>query len=281
MIQQELSLIVSLTGVAEDRIVLEDDGFFSRGYVAEGGRLVFKFPKREGVDYRREAALLNRLNSLSPGVALQRVGWADPENRYLGLYGVPGRPLERICLTPALRQTIGRQLARFLLRLHRAPAEDLPALSLEQELSAWQTRYQAGQPVLARFFTPAQRAKIDRFFLQDGPETLLRLGERLVFSHGDLGDGNILIQPEGQVGVIDFSESCRLDEAADFMDLRDEALCRILLDCYGADDVLRQKTAIRRAMRPFFVLETYAPRGDGALAPFLGQIRRWLEGSSL
>ncbi len=98
-----------------------------------------------------------------------------------------------------------------------------------------------------------------------------------MFSHGDLGDGNIYIDENGQVGVIDFNESGYLDEAADFMDIMDADICGAMLDRYGADETLRRKVEIRRAVRPMFVIGTYAELGEAAMEPFLRQLRAWLK----
>lgn len=277
IVQTELALAAALSGVPEDRFTLADDGFFSRGYVAEGGRVVFKFPKASGVDYRQEIRMLDYLNTLPLGLSIQRVGWRDEQNRYLGLYGVEGRPLERLSLTPALRESLGEQLGRFLRALHRAEPDFARPLGQEDELAAWTRRYRAGRSILAGRFSARECARMDEFFLKEGPERLDRLGQRLVFSHGDLGDGNILMDQAGRAGVIDFSEALLLEEAADFMDLGDEGLCRAALQSCGAQADLREKVALRRAMRPFFVLETYAPRGEAALEPHLQKIAQWLE----
>lgn len=45
MKDNELQIIEQLTGVAQDQIKLADDGFWSRGYVIDNGRIVFKFKK--------------------------------------------------------------------------------------------------------------------------------------------------------------------------------------------------------------------------------------------
>ena len=67
-----------------------------------------------------------------------------------------------------------------------------------------------------------------------------------------------MVDEAGNVGVIDFSEMLYLDEAADFMDTRDEDICRAMLDAYGAGGNLRRKVFIRRLIRPVFVIGTYA-----------------------
>ena len=93
---------------------------------------------------------------------------------------------------------------------------------------------------------------------EEMPSQLKMLGENLVLSHGDLGGGNLLVDDQGKVGIIDFSEMLCLDEAADFMDTRDDDICQAMLDAYGAGGNLRRKVFIRRLIRPIFVIGTYA-----------------------
>ncbi len=67
---------------------------------------------------------------------------------------------------------------------------------------------------------------------------------------------------DGKVGVIDFNETCYLDEAADFMDVNDNKLCVEMLNHYGGNEILREKVMIRRMLRPLIVFGNYAKRGD-------------------
>lgn len=97
-----------------------------------------------------------------------------------------------------------------------------------------------------------------------GPTKLKELGEKIVYSHGDLGDGNIFVDDEGKVGIIDFSEMCYFDEAGDFMDVSNDDLRTAMLDAYGADNVLRGKVRLRVLVRPLIVFGDYAKRGDAA-----------------
>ena len=105
------------------------------------------------------------------------------------------------------------------------------------------------------------------------PDTLRELGEKPVFSHGDLGDGNIFIDSGGNAGVIDFAESGYMDEASDFMDITDDGLCSVMLDAYGADESLRKKVEMQRRIRPIFVLDVYADRDEETIQKLIRQIR--------
>lgn len=279
MQSDELELVEKLTGARKDEIKFSDDGFLSRGYVVDDGKIVFKFRKSPEVSYQNEIEVLDFVNSLDLDINLQEVGWKPEDDAYLGLYGVQGKALEEMDLDDAVQELIGKQLGRFLKKLHAAEKKDAEACTLEAEIEAWQKRYQRdAKEALAKYFSTEELARIDNLMMVELPAELRRLGEKLVFSHGDLGDGNIFIDDSGEVGVIDFNGSCYLDEAADFMDVQEERICKAMLEEYGADETLRRKVAIRRAIRPIFVIGTYAKADRKTeLEGFARQIRTTLE----
>lgn len=132
--------------------------------------------------------------------------------------------------------------------------------------------------MLNEYFSDLEIARLDKIFLQIAPEKLNQLGEKLVFSHGDLGDGNILIDKVGKVGIIDFSEMYYLDEAADFMDVSSDDLRKLMLNYYDADDTLRKKVRIRVLLRPLFVLGDYAKRrGTAHVQKLIERVRSLLD----
>lgn len=279
MQSDELELVEKLTGARKDEIKFSDDGFLSRGYVVDDGKIVFKFRKSPEVSYQNEIEVLDFVNSLDLDINLQKVGWKPEDDAYLGLYGVQGKALEEMDLDDAVQKLIGKQLGRFLKKLHAAEKKDAEACTLEAEIEAWQKRYQRdAKEALAKYFSTEELARIDNLMMVELPAELRRLGEKLMFSHGDLGDGNIFIDDSGEVGVIDFNGSCYLDEAADFMDVQEERICEAMLEEYGADETLRRKVAIRRAIRPIFVIGTYAKANRKTeLEGFARQIRTTLE----
>lgn len=276
MKDDELQIIEKLTGVAQERIKLADDGFWSRGYVIDDGRIVFKFKKVPEVSYVSEIRTLEFVGSLSLGVSLQRVGWVSPDDRYLGVYGVVGRPLETVSQLDY--QSVGAQLAFALRKLHQAHPEGAEILTLDEELSAWQGRYMRSHDRLLDYFSEKELVRLDRIMFEVVPAKLKRLGENIVYSHGDLGDGNIIIDDNGKVGIIDFSEMCYLDEAGDFMDVSSDELRRVMLDAYGADEILREKVKLRVMARPMIVLGDYVKRGEvKRVERMVVKIRRILE----
>ncbi len=280
MINEELQIVSNLTSVTPEKIKFSDDGFLSRGYVIDNGRIVFKFKRNPNVSYKNEIKMLDFVNSLNLNVNLQKVGWTSDDDSYLGIYGVIGKSLESIELTDDDRKNYGKQIGSFLQKLHSVEFQDAEKLSVNKELEAWQDRFEGSKDLLSHYFNDKEIEKMNHFVYSIAPTKLLDLGENLVFSHGDLGMGNILVDSNDTIGIIDFSESVYLDEAADFMDIEDDRLCQEVLNAYNADNTLREKVAIRRAFRPMFVIGTYRNRPEEEIMRFVNKIRKWLNQNS-
>ena len=270
MIDEELQIISSLTGVDSKSIQFSDDGFLSRGYIIDGGRIVFKFKKWPEISYKNETKVLNAISSLDLGVPLQKVGWISDTDEYLGLYGIVGQTIKP---NP---KGYGEQIGKFLKRLHTVDINCDRTVSLENEFTVWKDRFSRSKDVLARYFSEAEIKKMEEFVTVTVPSSLSQLGEKLVFSHGDFCLGNIFADDNGKIGIIDFSEAGFYDEAADFMDMEDDELCAKILDVYGADDILREKVKIRRFAHPMFTIGTYRDRDESELNYFVNKIRKWL-----
>ncbi len=276
MITTEIEIIKNLTGVEESQIQFSDDGFMSRGYVIDGGRLVFKFKKRSDTTYVYEAQNLDYLNQQNLGVHLQSVAFKAADDSYIGIYGVPGTSLEQYTLNDASCIAIGQQLGEFLRKLHSLKPKTETVYPLDSLIRIWQARYIKAKKTLAKYFDAGELAHIDKLMMWEMPNTLYELGEKMVFSHADLGDGNIFIDSDGKIGIIDFNESGYIDEAADFMDIADDTLCSVMLDIYGADENLRKKVKMQRRIRPIFVLDVYAERDENSVQKLIQQIRNYL-----
>lgn len=273
MIAAEIGIIKKLTGVHRDQIHFFDDGFLSRGYVIDQGRLVFKFKKRPDVTYAHEIRNLDYLNRQDLGVNLQSVAFKAEDDRYLGMYGVSGLPLEQCEINDALRVSVGKQLGEFLRKLHKLKPETGIVYPLDGLIRAWQARYAAAGKTLVKYFNPSELSRIDALMTQEMPDTLWKLGEKRVFSHADLGDGNVFVDSNGKVGIIDFNESGYIDEASDFMDITDDLLCSVMLDAYGAGENLRKKVDMQRRIRPIIVLDVYADRDEAMVRQFVQRIK--------
>jgi len=276
MIDEELQTVSRLTGVDQRKIKFSDDGFLSRGYIIDNGRIVFKFKRNSDVSYKNEIKILDFVNSLNLNVNLQKVGWTSENDSYLGIYGIIGKSLESIELTDDGCKNYGEQIGLFLQKLHSVNYKDAEKLSVNEELKAWQERFEKSKDLLSHYFSSEEIEKMNDFVYSFAPAGLASLGEKMVFSHGDLGMGNIFVDDNDKIGIIDFSESVYLDEAADFMDIEDDRLCQEVLNAYNADNTLREKVAIRRTFRPMFVIGTYRNRPENEIMRFVNKIGEWL-----
>ena len=276
MIDKELQTVSKLTGVDQRKIKFSDDGFLSRGYIIDNGRIVFKFKRNSDVSYKNEIKMLDFVNSLNLNVNLQKVGWTSEDDSYLGIYGVIGKSLESIELTDDGCKNYGEQIGLFLQKLHSVKYKDAEKLSVNEELEAWQERFEKSKDLLSHYFKDGEIKKMNDFVFSTAPTRLSSLGKNMVFSHGDLGMGNIFVDNNDKIGIIDFSESVYLDEAADFMDIEDDRLCQEVLNAYNADNTLREKVAIRKIFRPMFVIGTYRNRPENEIMRFVNKIGEWL-----
>lgn len=260
-IEQQLEIIHSLIG-ENDNIKIKEDGFLSRGFVIDNGRLVIKFPRRQDVDYKTEIDNLNYINLLDLGISLQKVAFTSQTNEYLGVYGVLGSSLERLTLNQKEQKQVGEKLGKFLKKLHSVTNHTGKPCLPKDEIEAWQSRVKFIDDFLTQTFSKEEKQIIDKLMFDYLPNKLNKLGEKLVFSHGDLGDGNIFVDENEDVGVIDFNESGLLDEAADFMDVSSDVIRDSMLLAYGADETLKEKVELRRDIRPLIVLKPYLIRGE-------------------
>ena len=159
MINEELQIVSNLTGVAPEKIKFSDDGFLSRGYIIDNGRIVFKFKRNPNVSYKNEIKILNFVNSLNLNVNLQKVGWTSEDDNYLGIYGVIGKSLESIELTDDDRKNYGKQIGLFLRKLHSAKYENAEKFSVNEEIKAWQERFEKSKALLSRYFNDEEIEK--------------------------------------------------------------------------------------------------------------------------
>ena len=148
---------------------------------------------------------------------------------------------------------------------------------MKAEIEAWQNRVKFVNDFIVKTFTSKEQEIINLLMFEYMPSKLNGLGENLVFSHGDLGDGNVFIDENLKVGVIDFNESGLLDEAGDFMDISSDIIREEMLKAYGATQDLREKVQIRRDIRSLIVLKPYLTRNNPqVINELVGNIRQTL-----
>ena len=281
-IRQELELVAKLAGVAPGEIELYDSGFLSRGYVIDGGRIVFKFPKYDFVKYDNEAKVVNYLNTLDLGVGLQRVRYLSEDCKVIGFDGVRGTPLSELALSTGQKWQVAKVLAAYLKKLHAVKMQTDVVKPPSVMIAQWQEEYNNSKDFFAEHFTKEECAEIDRLMMSHMPSALENLGENLVFCHSDFAEHNIFIDANGEVGVIDFDGSGYYDEAIDFFVLKDDALLDMVLDEYKASDTLRRKADLTSTIRTFaYVKNISEQQGESAKQYFIQKIRRRLQGSEI
>jgi aminoglycoside phosphotransferase len=256
--EHEIKRVKELTGAAEKQIELHDSGYWSRAYVVNGGEFVVKFPKYDSVNYENEAMFLTTINTVALPVNVQKLKWLAEDNRCIAMYGVRGTQLSKLeNITFEQKQNIGKQIGIFLKLLHSLKT-DCSGQNLDEELLEYQKCYNDCVDFFAKHFSKEEREILDYLMYAYLPAARKNLGEKLVFSHADIWEPNILLDDNGKVGIIDCSNAGHFDEAADFC-VEDETLRSFILDYYGADEVLRKKVEIKYDMSTIICPEFGVP----------------------
>lgn len=243
----EIERVKELTGASESQIMLHDDGYWSRAYVVNNGELVVKFPKHDTVNYKNEAKFLNFINTINVPINTQKLKWLAEDNHCIAIWGVKGIPLSKLGnFTIQQKQSIGKQIGVFLKQLHSIKT-DCPGQNLDDELIEYKTNYKDCADFYATHFSHEEQQTLDYLMYDYLPTTRKKLGENIVFSHADIFEPNILLDDDGIVGIIDWSNAGCFDEAADFC-VEDETLRGFILDYYNASETLRKKVEIKYDM---------------------------------
>lgn len=160
----------------------------------------------KAAEKRREYDMIRRFAGAGvPGAAVPMslpvaFGTSDDGRVYMLLTYVAGEDLEAVLprLPEEEQYALGRAAGRTLRRFHSLPlaAEDRPAATKREKKLQQLARYEAsdvrirGDEPLIRFV----RENIDSIW-QAAP----------VYLHGDFHPGNLIYQPDGRLGVIDFN----------------------------------------------------------------------------
>jgi hypothetical protein len=160
--KNEILKVVELTGAAEERIELHDDGYWSRAYVVNSGEFVVKFPKYDTVSYENEAKFLRLLSSASFPVNTQKLKWLAEDNRCIAIFGVKGTPISKLKnLSVKKKQSIGEQIGGFLKELHTLKP-DFDGQNLEVELLEYKKIYDDCVDFYSKYYTKKEQKEIGR-----------------------------------------------------------------------------------------------------------------------
>lgn len=275
MQRDEVEIVKYLAEVNSDRITFSDRGAFSRCYLIDGGKKVFKFKKREDVNYDNERTILKYLKDKSLGVEIQSVGWEDEAGRFLGLFGVTGTSVKDLKLSKSEKTQLANKLANFINEIQKLNPKNVTLNHLNEEIKIWQERFKRSLPILKLHFSESEILRIKNYMTKEMPKELSGLGEKLVFSHGDLWENNIFINKDNKIGIIDFSDSGYYDEAAELMYFEDDELCKMILDGLNADEVLRKKVKIRRLAKAMFIISAYVDKPEEEYIKYIEYIKKW------
>ncbi len=193
---------------------------------------------------------------------IPKIEWRGDD--YIGYYGVVGKPLEKADLSIDAERKVGVKIGEFLKRLHSiTPPNGMKRLSIDEEIDEHRQTFRQAKPILLHgLWSEEDSRKVTTLFALEMPLGLRKLGFDPVLCHGDLGAQNIILKDDGDVGFIDFGDAGVYDRAVDFMWLEREQQ-EEALEAYGADDVLRQKVAIRRKLAPVLNMPYFRDEDNG------------------
>jgi Ser/Thr protein kinase RdoA (MazF antagonist) len=267
----ERDLVRRMPGVGPTaRITDVDSGWTSRVYLVDDGRYVVKFPRTQTIraEYAREVAVLQRLaaheGDLPPDVVLPRVTDVGEDHAYLAYEGVVGLPLDdpRVRLDPAAQARVGAALGLFLRVLHALDLPAMPILTVEDEIAQFQGKHAETRDLLAQVLTATEVEGVEMLVHETLPRALRDLGDDPALCHGDLGPWNLVLTPDGRVGVIDFGDVGCWDRSKDLMGLPDGVL-EAALAAYGErGETFRAKVEHRRTVLALLDLPYFAGTGN-------------------
>ncbi len=176
----------------------------------------------------------------------------------MGYRKLPGRPPEPQQQTPLERVQLAAQVGEIILALQRIPLESLPLAAAPPDLrEGWVKLREIVLPTLGNALRPGEYQKVAAWweaFLND--DRLLDYAP--VFQHGDLWFGNLLVEQNCVVGLVDFEEAGPGDPVQDFVPqlYLGERFLRQVMEAYQKaggvfDPGFAHRLAARWAVREF------------------------------
>jgi aminoglycoside phosphotransferase (APT) family kinase protein len=279
-IQQEMTTVREVVGLAGDHpIELHDGGWDSRVYTFDGGEHFFKFPRSEKIQkrYHYEIAALDFVAGLDTEVTAPQIMWRHPDNAYFGYRGVRGQILmDRFAqLDTEAKQRIGQKIGAFLRQFHTLTLPGARERTIDEEVAQFQDWYGRYADAFQANFTTEELAKIDVLVRTTWPDVMHSLGGDRVLCHGDAHFGNMLIDDDEAVGIIDFGDVGYCDRSRDFLDYEDETIYDATLRAYGqTDTVFKERIAVRKqALHIISVGYFYGKQDADGLARAVASLR--------
>jgi aminoglycoside phosphotransferase (APT) family kinase protein len=150
-------------------------------------------------------------------------------------------------LDKAAKQRIGQDIGSFLKQFHTLTLPGARERTIDEEIAQFQDWHHRFADAFQANFTTEERAQIDILVGKIWPEALHELGSDRVLCHGDVHFGNIMIDAQGAVGIIDFGDVAYCDQSRDFLDYEDMTIFDTAVNAYGrTDDTFTERIAVRR-----------------------------------
>jgi len=266
IIDKEKKQIQDLLQLTQVDIELNEVGWTSRVYICNKGEYVFKFPRSEEVkrEYEQEIKILTLLHNLNNSVQVPHLIWVGDELKYLGYKGIVGQTVDLVVenLSKEQKSLIGKQIGMFLTELHSIKPQDMPIISIQDEIKQFQNSYQVVLPVLCSQLKASEQLQLKELMVDEMPATITQLGNDSVLCHGDLGYWNIIISKQSKVGIIDWGDIGYYDRSKDFIGLEDKEIFDSALSAYGDNRNIREKIKIRQRVLPILDLKYYFEIND-------------------
>ncbi len=266
-IAAEKNLMRRIFGLVDHaHIEFNDAGWTSRVYMYNGGEFVAKFPRYEQV--KREYVFEARAYELvcdNAEIDVPKIVEVGKDYSFLAYKGIIGRPLNTVTdLGDKDKAEIGKAIGSFLKGLHQVSISGCTSQSVEDEIRECKEKFEMGRSEIAKISGPEKLGKIEEFVYKSHPETIVTLGAKMVFSHGDLGYWNMIYQDNGRTGIIDFGDVGYYDESRDFVGLSDNKVFNSAISAYGASDSLAKKATLRKLVLPIVELPFHIGKKDAA-----------------
>ncbi len=248
------------------RITYVDSGWTSRVYVVDDGRFVAKFPRNEITkkEYIQEIAILKVIDEINSNVLVPEIYLTHANNDYLIYKGIVGKALDTLPqeMDDTLQQKVGTDLGNFLKQLHSIELPGGSIITVEDEITQFQQKYEASKSVLDNELSNDEKNALQTLVYLTLPNELKKIGYDKALCHGDLGYWNMILNDNHQIGIIDFGDIGYWDRSKDFIGMEGSVMLDAALAVYGDDTKLRQKIALRKRVLSFLDLPFYIGKKD-------------------
>jgi aminoglycoside phosphotransferase (APT) family kinase protein len=180
-------------------------------------QLVARFTKRDAGAVKREAAILDFVQTIAP-LSAPKLRYARPNDGFIVYDKLPGVPLVSIAKDVDVKEwpDFASQLGNFLSALNSADAEPIQSY-LQVDVDGpevWLSESKECFTQVRNLIPQLYYAPIAAFLAAPPPNSRFKS----VFAHNDLGIEHILVNPGTQqiTGVLDWSDAALADPAHDF-----------------------------------------------------------------